>query len=195
MPVEGTARDETAVADARAMERMAAGDQEALKELYERYGRLVFGMAYRVTSDHGLAEECTQDVFVNLWRRASEYDPGRAKVTTWLFVITRNRAIELGRARARSPDPQPDVELPGESPDPAELVGAADESQRVAEAMAELPSPQREVLQLAFFDGLTHVEIADRLGVPLGTVKGRLRLALDRLRLLADRYELEMERR
>jgi RNA polymerase sigma-70 factor (ECF subfamily) len=193
--VEGRAGDETAVADALAVERIAAGDTDALRELYERYGRLVFGMSYRLTGDQQLSEECTQDVFVRLWRRASEYDPERAKVTTWLFVITRNRAIELGRARSRRPEPQAEVDVPGESPDPADLVGAADDAQRVAEAMAELPAPQLEVLQLAYFDGLTHVEIAERLGLPLGTVKGRTRLALERLRHLADRYELELESR
>ena len=193
--VEDAARDETAVADARAVARVAAGDADALRELYDRHGRLVFSMAFRLTSDRQLAEECVQDVFVNLWRRASAYDPARAKVTTWLFVITRNRAIELARARARRPDPYADVEVAGESPDPADLLGAADEAQRVAEAMAALPQAQIDVLQLAYFDGLTHVEIAERLDLPLGTVKGRLRLALDRLRLLADRYELEVENR
>jgi RNA polymerase sigma-70 factor (ECF subfamily) len=193
--VENTARDETAVADARAVARVAAGDADALRELYDRHGRLVFSMAYRLTSDRQLAEECVQDVFVNLWRRASEYDSERAKVTTWLFVITRNRAIELARARSRRPDPHADVEIAGQAPDPADLLGAADEAQRVAEAIAALPQVQIEVLQLAYFDGLTHVEIAERLGLPLGTVKGRLRLALDRLRLLAERYELEVENR
>lgn len=81
----------------------------------------------------------------------------------------------------------------GESPDPADLVGEADRAQRIAEAMAELPEPQLAVLRLAYFDGLTHVEISDRLGLPLGTVKGRLSLALTRLRGLAERHELEVE--
>ena len=178
---------EEADLDVAAVRRVAGGDEVALRELYDRYGRIVYGMTYRLTGDAQLAEEATQDTFVTLWRRADNYDPERAKLTTWLFVVARNRAIELGRKRSRTAEPQADLDPGGESPDPADLVALGDEAQRLAEVMAELPETQLEIVRLAYFDGLTHAEIADRTGLPLGTVKGRIRLALERLRaLLAD---------
>jgi RNA polymerase sigma-70 factor (ECF subfamily) len=163
---------------------IADGDSGALTDAYERYGRLVYSVAYRVTRDAGLAEECTQDAFVALWRRAASYDPGRARLATWLLTVARNRAIDLVRQRARADAALPHAPGPAAEQDPAELAAAADQAQRLAEAMAALPRHQLETLQLAYFDGLTHPEIAERLGIPLGTVKGRIRLALDRLRAL-----------
>jgi len=186
--------DEKATADAAAVARVAAGDAVALRELYDRYSRVVYSFAYRLTADPGLAEECVQDVFVALWRRAGDFDPNRAKLTTWLFVVARNRAIELGRQKARRPEPRHEIEPVGFAPDPADLVAVADEAQRVAEAVAELPEDQLEVLRLAYFDGLSHAEIAAVIGAPLGTVKGRVRLALQRLRSLSDTYDLQQER-
>jgi RNA polymerase sigma-70 factor (ECF subfamily) len=187
--------DEKAALDSAAVRRVAAGDATALAELYERYGRVVYSFAYRITNDAGMAEECTQDVFVVLWRRAAVYDPAKARLTTWLFVVARNRAIELVRGRVRRPELAAEVSVPGEAPDPAELVGVADQAQRVAEAVAELPEQQLEVLRLSFFDGLSHAEIAELIGIPLGTVKGRMRLALERLRGLVDAYDLHLEPR
>ncbi len=181
-------------ADAAAVARVAGGDTEALRELYDRYGRIVYGMTYRVTKDPQLAEEATQDTFVTLWRRAENYDPERAKLTTWLFVIARNRAIELVRARARVPEPQDDVDPAGEEPDVADLIALGDDAERIARALAELPETQLEVIRLAYFDGLSHGEIAERLAQPLGTVKSRIRLGLNRLRALMELPELEVER-
>ena len=186
--------DGTRKVDAAAIERIAAGDAEALRELYSRYGKVVYAFAYRLTHDATLAEECVQDVFVALWRRAADFDPTRAKLTTWLFVVARNRAIELYRQKARRPDPSPELDVPGSAPDPADLVATADEAQRVAEAVSELPEDQLEVLQLAFFDGFLDQEIGHCTGLPLGTVKGRIRLALERLRGLVDSYDLQLER-
>jgi RNA polymerase sigma-70 factor (ECF subfamily) len=168
--------------DALLVRRVAAGDADALRQLYERYGRLVYSFAHRVTNDATLSEEATQDTFVTLWRKAAGYDPGRAKLTTWLFVVARNRAIELGRQKSRRPDLREEVEPLGAAPDPAMLVAEADESQRIAEALAALPEEQLEVVRLSYFDGLSHAEIAELIGIPLGTVKGRMRLALERLR-------------
>jgi RNA polymerase sigma-70 factor, ECF subfamily len=180
-----TARfDERAESDAGLMRRVAEGDAEALRLLYERYGRLVYSFAYRFTNDSTLSEEATQDTFVSLWRKASGFDPTRARLSTWLFVVARNRAIELGRQKSRRPELRDEIEPDGSAPDPSSLVADADESQRIAEAMAELPPEQFEVLRLSFFDGLSHSEIADVIGIPLGTVKGRMRLALDRMRTL-----------
>jgi RNA polymerase sigma-70 factor (ECF subfamily) len=179
------------LADARAIARMADGDADALAELYDRYSRVVYGMAYRLLGDAGLAEECTQDVLLVAWRRAGSYKPDRARVSTWLFAITRNRAIELARRRqARPAEPYADVDAPGEAPDPSVLAARAETTQQIAEAMCELPKAQAEALRLAYFEGLTHVEVAECLGIPVGTVKGRIRLGLDRLRAVADRYAL-----
>jgi RNA polymerase sigma-70 factor, ECF subfamily len=181
-------------ADAAAVARVANGDAEALRQLYDRHGRIVYGLTYRLTKDAQLAEEATQDTFVTLWRRAATYDPERAKVTTWLFVIARNRAIELVRSRMRAPEPHEDVEPAGEEADPAELVLLGDDAERIARAVAELPESQLEVIRLAYFDGLSHAEIAERLEQPLGTVKSRIRLGLDRLRALLELPHLEVER-
>ena len=190
-------------ADSATMAAIARGDENALRSLYERYGKIVYSVSYRVTADAQLAEECTQDVFVRVWRRAREFDSSRAKVSTWLFAITRNRAIELWRSRARQlarvdarPFDDPDAAagtVDAGAPDPAELAAAADEAVRVAKALAELPPEQVEALQLAYFDGLSHSEIAQHLGLPLGTVKGRIRLALRQLRGLAQEYHLRLE--
>lgn len=181
--------------DVQLMQRVADGDADALRSLYERYGRIVYSFALRHTRDAGMAEECTQDAFLVLWRRASTFDPARAKLTTWLLTITRNRAIELVRQRSRRPDPVSEVSLAGSAPDPSAVAVESDQSQRVAEALAELPPEQREVVSLAYFDGLSHTEIAELIGAPLGTVKGRMRLALSRLRALVDQYDLHPEQR
>jgi RNA polymerase sigma-70 factor, ECF subfamily len=186
--------------DVETMAAIVNGDESALRVLYDRYSRIVYSVSYRVTTDAHLAEECTQDVFVRVWRRARDFDPARAKVSTWLFAIARNRAIELWRSRARRIDGRPVDGLDAaasvvddSTPDPADVVAAADEAVRVSEALAALPPEQFEVLQLAYFDGLSHGEIADRLRLPLGTVKGRTRLALDRLRTLAGEKQLGVE--
>jgi RNA polymerase sigma-70 factor (ECF subfamily) len=180
--------------DVELVERVAAGDTEALRELYERFGSLLFGMALRVVGDRQAAEECTQDVFVSVWRGAGRFDPERGSVSTWLIAIARNRAVDLVRRRAARPaDPHAEIERRDESPDAAELVAAAETSSNVAAALAELPAPQREVILLAYFQGLSHSEIAERLDLPLGTVKGRARLALDRLRALAPAFALGTE--
>jgi len=181
-------------ADAAAVARVADGDYDALRELYERYGRIVYGLTYRLTREAQLAEEATQDTFSTLWRRAATYDPERAKVSTWLFVIARNRAIELIRSRTRVPEPHESVETVGEADDPADLVAIADEAERIARAIAELPESQLQAIRLAYFDGLSHGEIADRLGQPLGTVKSRIRLGLDRLRTILELPEMKVER-
>lgn len=187
--------DEPRLADAHAVRRVAEGDAEALRLLYERHGRIVYSFSLRITAEPGLAEECTQDVFVTLWRRASTFDPERAKLTTWLLAIARNKAIELLRQRQRRPEVRPVVEPAGEAPDAVEAVAAGDEAELVATAMADLPSEQYEVVRLAYFDGLSHAEISQVIGVPLGTVKGRMRLALTRLRGLVETAGLTTDMR
>ena len=174
--------------------RVADGDPDALRELYERYGAVLLGLAHRALGDRQLAEDCVQEVFVTAWRSAGRYDARRASVTTWLFTISRNKTVDALRRRSRRPaEPLPERWTADEAPDAAEVVAAGDQGRRIAAALAELPQLQLEAVSLAYFEGLTQAEIAARLGVPLGTVKGRLRLALDRLRLLAPAYAFETE--
>jgi len=185
---------DAAVLDATAVARVVAGDADALRELYARYGRMIYAIAYRVVGDAHTAEECVQDVFVELWRHAARYDARRGRLSTWLCTIARNRAIDAARSRERRAVPSEYIEPEGHSADTAQLVTSAEEAVRVAEAMAALPGPQLEVLQLAYFDGLSQSEIAQRLEIPLGTVKSRMRVAIDRLRSVGDEFRSEDER-
>lgn len=182
----GVTRDDDAL-----IARLRARDPDALRDAYAQHGSIVFGAAVRILGDHQLAEECTQDVFMTLWKNADAVDTGRARLTTWLFVVARNRAITLDRSRrARPSTPVADVPEPGVAPDPAELAAQGDQTRRVVEALASLPEEQLQVMTLAYFGSLTQEEIATRLAIPLGTVKSRARLALDRLRNTLDRATL-----
>ncbi len=192
--LDPTENDDASRHDAAQLAAVAGGSNEAFRVVYERYGRMVYAIAYRILQDNQLAEECVQDVFVEVWRHAKRYDPARARPSTWLCAIARNRALDAVRSRGRRPVPQAEIEPSGSSPDTVDLLAAADEAVHVAEAMATLQPAQLEVLQLAYFDGLSHSEIAAKLALPLGTVKSRLRLALDRLRPLAEDLELEVAR-
>jgi RNA polymerase sigma-70 factor (ECF subfamily) len=186
-------RGSTGVDDVTLVRRVADGDADALRVLYERYGRIVYSFAFRFVRDPGLAEECTQDVFLALWRRASGFDPSRAKPSTWMLAVARNRAIELGRRRSRRPALAAEAVAETDddnAPDPAAVAVEVDRAERVALALAELPPEQREVVSLAYFDQLSHSEIAELIGIPLGTVKGRMRLALERLRGVAETHDL-----
>ncbi len=181
-PIPAVGRDDATVA------RLARGDAEALRDAYADHGGIVFGTAMRLLDDHQLAEECTQDVFMTLWQNAAGIDLGRAKLTTWLYVVARNRAIALDRRRrARPALAFADVPDTASVPDPAELAQEGDDALQVVSALADLPDDQRVVVTLTYFEGLSQSQIAAHLGLPIGTVKGRARLALDRLRTLLDR--------
>ncbi len=173
---------------------MAQGRTEALSALYDRHARLVFSLALHVVGDQATAEEIVQDVFYRAWQNAATYRPEQAKVTTWMTSITRYRAIDVLRQRGARPQ-QVDVSWAEAAPDglataseePEEAAALAIEQQRVRAAVATLPADQQEALALAFFQGLSHAEIAERLHQPLGTVKTRIRLAMHKLReLLRD---------
>ncbi len=166
---------------------LAAGRLDDLDTLYDRYRTMAFGIARRITADHVLAEDVVQDAFLGAWRGADRYVPGRGSVRTWLLSIVHHRAVDAVRRR------RPVSELPAEEdavrtpealtmPDVWGEVSGRLDRDAVSVALAVLPGPQREAIELAYFAGLTQAEIADRTGVPLGTVKGRVRLALVSLR-------------
>lgn len=162
------------------MRRIARGDERALSELYDRYSRPVYATGMRLLGDVYLAEELVQDAFTNVWRRAGTFDPERASFATWLYRIARNRAVDLVRKRRARP-----ISV-GE--DPLEIVAdgsgepeASVDSWDVVRALSLIPNEHREVLTLAYFEGLTQREIAQQTGVPLGTIKSRTVAALKRL--------------
>lgn len=164
---------------------VVSGDPAALAALYDRYGRVAYGLAYRVLSDGQAAEEAVQDAFLQVWRKASTFDPERgAGFRAWLLTIVHNRSIDLVRRRSRQGSRE--VELEADAPfigdlDPALEVLANLDRTQIQRAMASLPTDQRKAIEMAYFEGLTHREIAERHGLPLGTVKGRLRLGLHKM--------------
>jgi RNA polymerase sigma-70 factor (ECF subfamily) len=175
--------------DGTLLRRITAGDSDALLALHKRYVNLVYSMAWRVLQDVGLAEEVTQDVFMKLWQQSQRYDAARGRFSSWLLTITRFAAIDRLRAEGRRP---PATEL--SSDDFSEHTSLEDllptdhvsweRGQHLRLLLRELPIEQQQVIELAYFGGLTHTEMAEQLGLPLGTVKGRLRLGLERLRSL-----------
>ena len=169
------------------LRRMAAGEEDALGDLYDRLGGLLYSLARRILGSDREAEEIVQDVFVSAWRNARSFDPTRASVATWLTTMARNKAIDRLRANHRripAPPAEPDhiLEIRDEVANPAQAAQQDDRRQRIAAWVGELPPNQRQAVDLAFFEGLTHPEIAARLGETIGTVKSRIRLGLDRLR-------------
>lgn len=184
--------DELAASDQDLLARLLDRDEEALAAIYDRHGRAAFSLAYRLVGNAETAEEVVQESFLALWRRAETYRPERGTVRGWLLTVVRNRAIDAlragdGRSGVASPAARSvrldDVVLPAADDPEGEVLRAA-EGQVVREALAELPREQREVVELAYFGGLAYPEVAAQTGVPLGTVKSRMRLALERLRAL-----------
>ena len=183
--------------DDELMDGVASGDLAALGQVYDRYSRLVFSVAVRVLNDRQLAEDVVQEVFLRLWRRPASFDPARGRFVTWLMSVTRNRALDEWRRSARrrrleeqESDPIGSQLVAQDRADDPELGLALAELRRaVRTAMTRLPAAQRRVLELAYFGGLTQVEIAERTGDPLGTVKTRIRLGMRKLRdLLTDSH-------
>jgi RNA polymerase sigma-70 factor (ECF subfamily) len=170
------------------MRLMAGGRQEALSELYDRYSRLVYSLTLNILVDDSLAEEVTQDVFLRVWDKAATFDSTLGKVSSWMASIARNRAIDVYRGRLK----RPEGNLAGFSidnapglPAPHNVEGDVEvlhRNQRVRQAMAQLPEVQRQALAYAYFLGYSHSQIAEQLEEPLGTVKTRIRLAMQSLR-------------
>jgi RNA polymerase sigma-70 factor (ECF subfamily) len=175
-----------AAADRQAVDRVSRGDHDALAELYDRHGRLVFSLALRIVRDQGEAEDLVQEVFSQVWQQASRYSESRGNVIAWMLTLTRSRAIDRLRRRAARPhdageaaglDEIADTTLPVD-----EQLAWAGRAVQIRRALEELPLLQRMAIELAFYEGLTHAEVAERLEVPLGTIKTRIRQGLLKLR-------------
>ena len=196
-----------ALGDRALLARMADGDERALGALYDRWAAVVYALVVRIVGDRDEAEDVVEDVFWQLWRQAPRYEETRGAVSTWVFTVARSRALDRRRAMRRrceesASDATTDTAgasaasaaVPGAAgSDPAGNAEQAERREIVAAALHELPAEQREAVELAYFGGLSQTEIAERTGQPLGTVKTRTRLAMqklrDRLAPLRDREE------
>ena len=159
----------------------AAQDEAAFVALFEHFAPRVKGFLIKSGASDTLAEECAQDVMATVWQKAHQFDPTRASVATWIFTIARNRRIDMLR-RQRRPEPDDLPWGPEEEPEQVDIIVLQQESERLAEALRRLPDKQRALVERAYYGDLTHSEIAAETGLPLGTIKSRIRLALERLR-------------
>ncbi|WP_322015451.1 sigma-70 family RNA polymerase sigma factor [Paraburkholderia sp. J12] len=187
-PARGASRDEALDAARRArlnqlLEATARGDQAAFAELYRLTSSHLFALIVRMVHDRGEAEDLLQDVFTTAWRRADSFDAARGGAMTWLVTLARNRAIDRLRQHheAQLDDPVAEA-LPDESPTPAALVEASEERQRLERCLKQLERTQRGAIREAFFSGATYSELAERMSVPLGTLKSWIRRSLIQLK-------------
>ena len=167
---------------------VARADEDALAELYDRVSRIAYGLALRVLRDERHAEDAVQEAFLQVWRSAATFRAERAKASTWILTLVHRRAVDLvRREERRQADPLTDDSALGEAPeDTEEAAWLRFERERVQLALKQLPDVQREALELAYYGGFSQSELADRLGVPLGTIKSRMFAGLARLRELLD---------
>jgi RNA polymerase sigma-70 factor (ECF subfamily) len=190
------ARDLAHLSDEALVALVARSDETALAELYDRFGRIAYGLALRVVRDPALAEDAVQDAFLAVWRSAHRYIPERSKPSTWIMTFVHRRAVDLVRRE------EPRRAEPLEAIPQATGHSTEDEAwlrlqrQTVQDALRQLPDQQREALELAYYGGFTQSELADRLGQPLGTIKSRMFAGLSRLReILVEAGNIEDEER
>lgn len=183
--------------DQQLLERIAAKDKDALNALYNRYMTPVYSLSLHMLKQPPLAEEVTQDVFLNIWLKASSFDASRGNPRSWIMSVTHHRVVDVIRSRRRTttvtdPEGYDTLErLPSSEPPVEAQVAQSLDRERIMRALATLPDNQREVIELAYFEGYSQSEMAERLSQPLGTVKTRVRLAMQKLRtvLQEDGYE------
>jgi RNA polymerase sigma-70 factor (ECF subfamily) len=181
-----TAAAESRQADQASLERIARGDEHALADLYDRHARLIFSLALRILQVRADAEDIVQEVFAQVWAQAKRYDPSRGAVAAWMLTLARSRAIDRLRARRARPEAAGEPGAAERIPDAAanqdlDLL-SAEQVSRLQRALEGLSDVQREALELAYYEGLTHAEVAVRLAQPLGTIKARIRQAVIKLR-------------
>jgi RNA polymerase sigma-70 factor (ECF subfamily) len=171
----------------------ARSEHSALAELYDRFGRGAYGLAYRILRDETLAEDAVQEAFLGVWRQAARFVPERGKASTWIMTLVHRRAVDLvrreERRRADTLERAPEQEAPGTVDEEAWLRL---QRERVQQALSHLPDQQREALELAYYGGFTQSELAERLGQPVGTIKSRMFMGLARLRELLAEPGMEM---
>lgn len=179
-------------AEIELLKRIGQGDRQSFDQLYDRFSRVLFSIAYRLLGNQEAAEDVLQEVFVQIWEKAPRYDPARGKPLTWAVTLTRYRAIDLIRSMRRrgqlNEDAKQEAEVEAQFDDRSSFLAVADSEQHafVREAIQKLSEEQREAIELAFFSSLTQTEIAERLNQPLGTVKARIRRGLIKLRGLVS---------
>jgi RNA polymerase sigma-70 factor, ECF subfamily len=171
--------------DARLVSAIRSGDEQAMEQLYQRYSAIVYSVALRVLGDTAAAEDILQDVFMKLWRSPDVFDASRGSLGGWLAVITRNRAID--QLRKRRPEEDISDIVVGWEPDMLRGAEWSRALEKIRGALASMPPPQRLALEMAYFEGLTHTEIAEKTGEHLGTIKTRIRSGLQALRKIFNR--------
>jgi RNA polymerase sigma factor (sigma-70 family) len=186
-------RDLAHLSDEALVALIARGHESALAELYDRLGRVAYGLAYRIVRDEALAEDTVQEGFLALWRTAAGFVPERAKASTWVLTLVHRRAVDLvrreQRRRAEPLEAGEELDQAGQTAEDSALLRL--ERDRVQAALRQLPDAQREAIELAYYGGFTQSELAERLGQPLGTIKSRMFAGLARLRELLDEGTLE----
>lgn len=181
-PTDQTAKDRENQTWVKCVTRIRENqDREAFATLFQHFAPRVKAFLMRSGADGSLAEECTQEVMAALWLKAHMFDPSRASVATWIFTIARNRKIDALR-KQRRPEPEDLPWGPEHEPDQADALALQQETTQLGDAIAQLPDSQKDLIKQAYFGDLSHREIAEQTGLPLGTIKSRIRLALDRLR-------------
>jgi RNA polymerase sigma-70 factor (ECF subfamily) len=185
------------LADEDLISLVAQGDAEAFAVLYDRHGRAAYSLAYRMMGERQAAEDLAQDAFLKVWRSATSYRADRGSVRTWLLSIVHNRGIDQLRSLASRRRTQEKIEASAPKSQPSEAFAESwrnSQRDQVRKALGTLPKEQLKILELAYFSGYTHVEIAELLDVPLGTVKGRMRLGLKKIRDYFDSQDMVMPR-
>ena len=177
-------RDLAHLSDEALIALVERGEEPALAELYDRFGRIAYGLALRVVRDRNLAEDAVQEAFLALWRTAARFIPERAKASTWILTIVHRRAIDVVRREERRRTEREEEAVEPHAEAASDVVWLRMERERVQEALRALPDQQREALELAYYGGFTQSELAERLGEPLGTIKSRMFTGLSRLREL-----------
>ena len=174
------------LADEEIMDLLGHGETDAFEVIYDRHSRAAYSLAYRIAGDRNVAEDITQEAFLSMWRSNVRFDPKRGSVRTWVLGIVHNRAIDALRRNSvhdRHRASAEGIEERQEAPERTEVeVARRDEAREVHEVMRGLPGDQLEVVRLAYFGGFTHSQIAQMLEMPIGTVKGRMRLGLEKMR-------------